>query len=72
MEAIPDDLRHRVTFSVMAERVAGGALAEQTLLETFDFADALVGVPIGFMNIEHGGLKAVGADITSALAGGTT
>ncbi|MFO7531740.1 MAG: transglutaminase domain-containing protein, partial [Candidatus Limnocylindrales bacterium] len=71
-ESVPDELRHLVTFTVIAETMAGDTLTETTLLETSDFADVLAGKPIAVLNIESQGLKALGASITGALEGGTT
>ena len=71
-EAIPDELRHRITFQVILETVAGGALREETLLEVADFADVLAGRSIGILNIEYGGIKSLGVSILGALEGGTT
>jgi transglutaminase-like putative cysteine protease len=71
-ESVPDDLRHLVTFKVIAETVAGDGLAETTLLETSEFADVLAGKPVAVLNIERQGLKALGSSITESLEGGTT
>ena len=72
MDVLPDDLRHRLDFRVISETVAGGNLVQETLLEAKDFSDTLVGIPVGFLNIERDGLKALGANIASALSGATT
>jgi len=70
-DEMPDDLRHRITFAVIGETIADGSLQEEGLLEMDAFADSLGGVPIGFMNIQHEGLKALGTDIMTSLEGGT-
>jgi hypothetical protein len=72
MEQVPDELRHRVVFTVVGERVAGDGLAEETLLEVAHPSDALVGLPIGFLNVEQEGIKALGAGLVAGLEGGTT
>jgi hypothetical protein len=72
MDVLPDELRHRLDFRVIGESVTAGRLVEETLLEASDHADGLVGMPIGFLNIEQDGLQALGADIVSSLSGGTT
>ena len=69
---MPDDLRHRLRFDVVAETVANGSLVEASTLEVEDFADAIANQPIGVLNIERVGLKALGATILSGLEGGTT
>jgi large repetitive protein len=71
-DTLPRELRHLVRFSIVAETVAGTGLREETLLEFEEFADVLAAEPITFVNIEQQGLKALGADIVSALGGGTT
>jgi transglutaminase-like putative cysteine protease len=71
-DELPDDLRHRVTFAVIGETVTAGALKEESLLEVDLFADAVGGQPIGFMNLEHEGLKALGTELIAGLEGGTT
>jgi transglutaminase-like putative cysteine protease len=70
-EALPRELRHRVRLSVVAETVDGPGLREESLLELEEFADVLAGSPITFVNVEHQGLKRLGADIVSNLQGGT-
>jgi hypothetical protein len=72
LEQIPDDLRHRVVFTVVGERVVGDNLAQETLLEVAHPTDVLTGLAIGFLNVERDGLKALGAAITSGPEGGTT
>ena len=57
----------------MAEVTQGGLIHEETLLEVDEFADALAGVPVGVLNVEREGFKAIGADIVAGLQGaGTT
>jgi hypothetical protein len=72
MDVLPDELRHRLDFRVIGETVVGEGLVIETLQDVFEYADSLVGMPIGFINIERDGLMALGVDITSALSGGTT
>jgi hypothetical protein len=68
----PDDLRHRLTIQIVSEVVRGGALSEETLLSADVFADDLGGLPIGILNIEQDGLKAIGGAISAGPEGGTT
>lgn len=54
LDALPDDLRHRVVFSVLAESFVGGGLTQSAILEWGAFADQLAyqGVALGFVRPE--------------------
>lgn len=51
LDALPDDLRHRIDFIVTAERFLSGALATEVILEASAWADELLGVPITFTHL---------------------
>jgi hypothetical protein len=70
-DAIPDDMRHLVQISIIVESISGGTLHEETVLEVSEFADVLAAEPIGVLNIEREGLKALGGSISAELEGGT-
>jgi hypothetical protein len=51
LDAVPDDLRHRVDFAVLAESFFGGALTKEAILRWDAFADELAyqGIALGFI-----------------------
>ena len=71
LSALPDEQRHSLIFHVIAESVSAGKLVQQVVLEHTEFADALVGVPVTFINAKPDGLKGLGFSIGGALAGTT-
>jgi hypothetical protein len=72
VDSIPDELRHVLRFRVIGETLTDGVLTEEALLDEMEFADVLAGQPIGLVNVEREGLKALGAGIVGGLEGGTT
>jgi hypothetical protein len=71
LDAIPDDLFHRVRLTVIGERSDGEAITTETLLEVLERADVLAGVPITFLNARPEGISRLAEAITP-LAGVTT
>ena len=69
LDALPDGLRHRVEFSVIAESIVGGQLQQGPIFQHAEFADELVGVPVTFLNAKPAGLTALGAVIAGAIEG---
>ena len=61
----------RAGLRIIVESISGGTLREETVLEVSEFADVLAAEPIGVLNIEREGLKALGASISAGLEGGT-
>jgi hypothetical protein len=69
LDALPEDLFHRVSVRLAAEKVAAGAPVRMDLL-TFEAASAdLVGVPITLMHPDAEELKAAGVAIAEAIGG---
>lgn len=71
LEVLPDALRHQVVFHVITESVSNGTLQQQVILDHTEFADALVGVPVTFVNAKPDGLRGLGFGIAGALEGTT-
>jgi hypothetical protein len=71
LAALPDALRHSLVFHVIAESISGGTLQQQVILEHTAFADALLGVPVTFVNAKPDGLKGLGFSVLGALEGTT-
>ena len=69
-ESLPDELRHRVAFTVIAETFAGGALAEGPILEASAFADELAYLGLVFAHARAEDLGEVDL-IGSGLSEGT-
>ena len=69
--ALPDGLRHRVAIRVLRERLVGGALTEDLILEHEAFADELAGEPLVLLHEKPAGLEAMGISVTGALTGQT-
>ncbi len=70
LDRLPDDLRYRVGFDVLVERVQGGQLVTDSILEHEDFADQLAGVPVEFGHVTPSGLQSLGITINSLFGGG--
>jgi hypothetical protein len=70
LDQLPDDLRHRVRFDVIVERVEAGALATHTILEHEAFADELTGVPVVFGHVTPSGVKTLGITLGSLFGEG--
>jgi transglutaminase-like putative cysteine protease len=70
LERLPDDLRYRVRFDVVVERVEGGALVTDGLLEDEEFADQLAGMPVSFGHVSPSGLKDLGVTMGSLFGDG--
>lgn len=71
MDLLPDAMRHSVVFHGITESVSAGKLAQQVILDHTEFADALVGVPVTFVNAKPDGLKGLGFAVVGALEGST-
>jgi hypothetical protein len=73
LEALPDELRHIVDFTVIAETLTGGALAQEPILGASFFADELAYLGLAFGHARSddlGGIEGVNL-IGSGLSGGT-
>jgi hypothetical protein len=70
LDRLPDDLRYRIRFDVLAERVEGGELVADTILEHEGFADELAGMPVVFGHVTPSALKALGVTIGSLFGDG--
>ena len=70
LDRLPDDLRYRVRFDVLVERVQGGQLVTDNILEHEDFADELAGVPVSFGHVTPSGLQTLGITLGSLFGGG--
>jgi transglutaminase-like putative cysteine protease len=69
LDALPDELVHRISFRLVAEKVSWGVPAREELL-TFEAASSeLVGVPITFLHPQAEALAAVGESIGGAISG---
>jgi Transglutaminase-like superfamily len=71
LATIPDDLRHRLDIDLVLEKVAGGGVTQEAIIEHSAFADELTDVPIAIGHAKPGALKQLGAGIESVLLGGT-
>lgn len=69
LDALPDDMRHRVEFNVIAESWAEGGLQQARIFEHTSFADELMGAPICFTHVKADALS--GLNLLSASAQGT-
>jgi hypothetical protein len=70
LDQLPDELRHRVQLLVTTERIAGGGLVQEEVIDHTAFADELIGVPIIFLHEKPGGLDAMGVALGGLLTGG--
>jgi hypothetical protein len=70
LDQLPDDLRHRVRFDVLVERVVAGALTTHTILEHEAFADELTGTPVVFGHVTPSGVKTLGITLGSLFGEG--
>lgn len=71
-DTIADDQRHRVRVAVIVERVAGGALVEDTALEVEWPADEIGVRPMLFANVRPEGFRGTGVLIGDILEGTTS
>ncbi|MEZ4597956.1 MAG: hypothetical protein R3C32_14755 [Chloroflexota bacterium] len=67
---LPDDLRYRVRFDVLVERVQGDQLVTDGTLEYEGFADELAGTPVTFSHVTPSGLKVLGITVGALLGDG--
>ncbi len=67
---LPDELRYKVEFDVLVERMSGGQLVTDNDLTVSDFADALAGTPVTFGHTTPSGLQNLGVAINSLLGDG--
>lgn len=67
LDVLPDELRHRVRFEALVERVAGDGLVIEPALEYTAFADELAGRPLMFGHMRPSGLERLGVSISSLL-----
>jgi hypothetical protein len=70
LDRLPDDLRYRIRFDVIVERVVGGQLATETVLTHEGFADELAGVPLEFGHITPSSFRRLGVALNSLLGDG--
>jgi hypothetical protein len=70
LDALPDELRHRIEFVVTIESLKGDGLSQSAVIEQSAFADELAGRPISLSHEKPDGLKGLGLALESALAGG--
>ena len=69
IDALPDDLRHRIDVTVTLESVQGGAPAQQPIVVKSYFADDIAGQPFVFGHQQPSDLAAIGISISSVLTG---
>jgi transglutaminase-like putative cysteine protease len=69
LEALPDELRHRIETRVILERVAGTGLGQEVVVEHVGFADELAGRPMALLHLAPGDLQGLGITIAGALEG---
>ena len=70
LDRLPDDLRHRVGFEVLLERVAGGRLVTDAVLEYAAFADEIAGVPVTFGHVTPSAVERFGVTLRNVLGDG--
>jgi transglutaminase-like putative cysteine protease len=68
-DQLPDDIYHRITFKLVAEKVSGGVLAREDLLTFAATSADLAGIPITLMHPNADALKAAGVAIQEAITG---
>ena len=66
---LPDTMRHRISFVVVAETLRAATLVQEPVLQVSAWADELVATPIQFLNIRPDGMKALGTSVPAALDG---
>ena len=69
LDALPDEFRHRIEFTITGEAVRDGSLATTAIIEHSAFADELAGQPISLAHEKPDGLKALGLAIESLVSG---
>jgi len=69
LDAIPDDLMHRVSFRLVAEQVAGDAVARNELLSFEAPSSELLGVPISLIHPQPAALEQIGVAVGGLLEG---
>jgi hypothetical protein len=69
LDALPDELRHRIALTVTAETISGTALAEGTIMEFTGFADELAGRPMVFLHAKPSGIEGMGVTLAGTLTG---
>ena len=69
-DQLSDDLRYRVRFEVIVERVQGGQLVTGSVLIHDGFADELAGVPMEFGHVTPSSFKRLGVSLNTLLGDG--
>jgi hypothetical protein len=70
LDRLPDDLRYRIGFDVLVERVEGGRLVTDSVLDHEEYADSLSGVPVTFGHVTPSGLQTLGLTLSSLFGAG--
>jgi hypothetical protein len=68
LDALPDELRHRVELAVVGEQVEGDTVSSRELMRISSPADALAGLPITFLNANPTGVQRLAEAITPIAA----
>ena len=72
LDALPEDLAHRVELAIIGETLTGDGLEERLLLGYSERADVLAGLPMTVMNIAPEGLTALGVSVAGTIGGGSS
>jgi hypothetical protein len=69
--SLPDHLRHRLEFDLVLEKIAGGGVVQETIVEHSRFADELTDVPISIGHAKPEGLQGLGSAVQRLITGDT-
>ena len=70
MAALPNEMRHLVSFHVIAEQFRGGSLVQESILDHEEFADDLAYTGVLFTHIKPDNLGSIGI-VASGVNGST-
>ena len=69
LSSLPEELRHRVTFKLIAEQVAAGSITRNELLTHEAASGDLAGLPLTLMHPQPEALDGIGVAISGAIDG---
>jgi transglutaminase-like putative cysteine protease len=72
LDALPEEMAHRVELALIGESIVDGTLSERALVGYSERADAIAGLPVAIMNAPPDALTALGVSVAGALGGGSS
>jgi len=72
LDALPEEMAHRVELAVIGETLERDTLSERRLVGYSERSEVIAGLPIAVMNTPPEALTALGVSVSGALSGGSS